>query len=299
MLRDERSQRREEGGAVTSSDEERDLRRVDAQLQGISGHGSVIAARKGKGGRGRRRAEKKDQQQQQHDIESTLFHHDPSTAQFDLKKKNTLLTFDSDKQTTSFSESFHVKGMNQLTATSHSYDARLLKQIEKQKELLQAAGYMAFQSEKGEQELQDIAKQTKKMRSFWKSFSSSPAGTAGYSISLGDNGGIEAEFVVGDQDNLRQVHMSSDSHLHVHGSVRGLDQTQSAALVASSKKMREFWRAVEAKSLESSPDRLSSARDRPELRDKVQRSHVPCQCATQEFIVGLVSLRYAMFSDGY
>ncbi len=259
MLKDERTQRREDGVAVSSSDEERDMRRVDAQLEGNSSQGALLAARKKN--RRRRREERQGQKQQQRDLEGTLFHHSANKARLSLFKQSTLLTLDSEKQTTSYTESFRVKGVpTDFTASSHSYDPKILKQIAKQKELLQAAGYMAFQSENGQEELKAVAAKTQKMRNFWTSFSLSRADVKpGNSVSFrkdGTYGGIEAEFVVGSEDNLRRVNVSkSCPQLHVHGSVRGLDHIESAALIASSKKMRKFWQAVDAKSKENSPDR--------------------------------------------
>jgi hypothetical protein len=277
MLKDERTRRREDGAAVSSSDEERDLRRVDAQLEGISGHGGPLSARKKD--RRRRREERQGQKQQQRDLEGTLFHHSTNKTRLSLYNPNTLLSLDSEKQTTSYTESFRVKGMlSDFKASSHSYDPKILKQIAKQKELLQAAGYMAFQSENGQEELRAVAAKTKKMRNFWTSFSLSRADVKpGISVSFKKDGtydGIEAEFVVGSDDNLRRVNMSKSSQLHVHERVRGLDQIESAALIESSKKMRKFWQAVDAKSKESSPDRHSLLHNRSVSDEEVRKGGV-------------------------
>ena len=74
-----------------------------------------------------------------------------------------------------FSEKFEIKGIEgvtNLSATTKSVDAKLLKQIERQKELLKnSARYSVFGGEGGKQELSHIASVTKTMRTFWSDLS--------------------------------------------------------------------------------------------------------------------------------
>ena len=289
---DERTQRREDGVAVSSSDEERSVRWVDVQLEGISSQGGLLAAHKKN--RRRRREERQRQTQQQQDLEGTMFHRSANKARLSLYNQRALLSLDSEMQTTSHTELFRVKGIStNFKASSHSYDAKILEQIAQQKELLQAAGYMAFQSENGQEELQAVAAKTKKMRNFWTSFSLSRADMKpGNSVSLrkcGTSGSIEAEFVVGSGENLRRDMSKSSEQLHVHGTVRGLDRIESAALVASSKKMRKFWQAVDAKSKENSPDRRVLLHNCPDSDEEVRKCGVllgPSKAAIARASVG-------------
>ena len=177
-----------------------------------------------------------------------------------------------------YAESFRVHGFANLSAQTSSLDSKLIKEIEKQKQLLKQAGLStAFMGEEGAEELENISQVTRSMRSFWQSMSStnlsflsmqspwsaSRIDTNSSARYLDDTGDIAAEFVVqdGSDGQVRPLNMSGDSGLHIYKGLRGLSEVESEAIKTSAPRMKEFWQKVKAEKqhVGSSNSKIKSA----------------------------------------
>jgi hypothetical protein len=174
MLRDDRLKRKDEGDDVSSSDDERDLRRVDAQLLGMCGqlptlpHNKMTRAQRNEVLEKTRRVwstlrtESSAGQSQSHRLRQSLVH------------RNKLLSVSSETGT-AFDEKILLKGVSGFTAHSKSINANLAKQIQAQKLVLKAACFEGAGKEadgsKGV-ELENVAATTLSMRAYWHNFSS-------------------------------------------------------------------------------------------------------------------------------
>ena len=210
----------------------------------------------------------REQKRLQLDLETQRFLHNDRLLrhrkQALLSNKNKKLVFDSASGVGTFSEQFKIKGFEGVTDLSiqtTSVDAKLLKQIEKQK-LKMSAGYSAFAGDAGEKEFLQIASATKKMRAFWKHLSLQHGNTAidlsktqRSSMNMENSSVLEARFVL--KNNEDSVECLKDfgrgSQRNLYASMRGLNNPELEAMREWSSKMQQFWKNLEANQREENP----------------------------------------------
>jgi hypothetical protein len=181
-----------------------------------------------------------------------------------LSKQNKKLIFDSASDVGTFSETFKIKGIEGVTDLSiqtMSVDAKLLRQIEKQK-LKMSAGYSVFAGEAGEKEVLQIANTTKRMRAFWKHLSlqlgltaTDRSQTQESSMNMESSPVLEAEFVLKHKDDSvqRLKGFGRGSQRILYAGMRGVNDLELEAMRVSSSKMQRFWKDLEAKQREKNP----------------------------------------------
>ena len=216
MIKDDRSKRKDEGDDVSSSDEERDLRRVDAELLGMCGQLPTLPHNKMTRAERKEMLEKTHQSWQTLSSESSAGQSQSRRLRQSLVHRNKLLSVSSETGT-AFEEKILLKGVSRFTAHSQSIDANLAKQIQAQKLVLQAACFEGVGKEAdGSQgaELENVAATTLSMsvtmRAYWRNFSST--GKTRSSGMVGHEGEAEIKAMKWHTANLKKFWKSMENH---------------------------------------------------------------------------------------
>ena len=219
LLREDRRARRSRGEDVSSSDEERDNRRVEAQLLG-----AYVEVNRSRG----------DGLQDAGRIEDALFVENPPWRRRVAalwSQSSARLALSPSQQGFTYTDSFELHGGRRLNVQSKSWDPRLLKQVREQKEILRAASGVS-QALDGENATEGVTK-----------------------------GGAD-ELCVAQQFSGVVEENESQEHAAVKGGEQKTIHEELQALQGSAARMKRVWQQVEAQKLGVTGNSSASFRKR-------------------------------------